>query len=54
MQEHPQAPVILITGAARRIGAVIAQLFHTKGYRVIIHYNRSASAADKLLSLIHI
>ena len=48
MQEHPQAPVILITGAARRIGAVIAQLFHTKGYRVIIHYNRSASAADKL------
>lgn len=48
MQEHHQAPVILITGAARRIGAVIAQLFHTKGYRVIIHYNRSASAADKL------
>ena len=48
MQEPDQAPVILITGAARRIGAVIAQLFHSQGYRVIIHYNRSASAADKL------
>ena len=48
MQEQDQQPVILITGAARRIGAVTANLFHAKGYRVIIHYNRSASDADKL------
>lgn len=39
---------VLITGAARRIGAVTAQLFHGAGYNVIIHYNRSAAAADKL------
>ena len=41
-------PVVLITGAARRIGAVTARLFHEAGYRVVIHYNRSAAAADKL------
>ena len=41
-------PVVLITGAARRIGAATAELFHAAGYQVIIHYNRSASDADKL------
>ena len=40
--------VVLITGAARRIGANIAQLFHNANYRVVIHYNHSASAANKL------
>ena len=40
--------VVLITGAARRIGANMAQLFHNANYRVVIHYNRSASDADKL------
>ena len=40
--------VVLITGAARRIGAVTAHLFHQAGYTVIIHYNNSAAAADKL------
>ena len=40
--------VVLITGAARRIGANIAQLFHNANYIVVIHYNNSASAADKL------
>jgi len=48
MQEQDQQPVVLITGAARRIGAVTANLFHSKGYRVIVHYNRSSSDADKL------
>jgi len=41
-------PVVLITGAARRIGAVTAELFHNAGYTVIIHYNRSAADADRL------
>lgn len=40
--------VVLITGAARRIGAVTAQLFHEAGYTVVIHYNNSAAAADRL------
>jgi len=40
--------VVLVTGAARRIGASIARLFHRADYLLIIHYNQSASAADKL------
>jgi pteridine reductase len=42
---NPQAPVALITGAARRIGAAIAQHLHAAGYRVVIHYLHSESAA---------
>ncbi|MGB2465637.1 MAG: pteridine reductase, partial [Porticoccaceae bacterium] len=45
---NSDSKTVLITGAARRIGAVTAQLFHSAGYRVIIHYNKSAAAADKL------
>ncbi|HAZ79561.1 MAG TPA: pteridine reductase [Porticoccaceae bacterium] len=46
--DYPNDPVILITGAARRIGAVVARLFHEQGYRVVIHFNRSAAEANKL------
>ncbi len=42
------APVVLITGAARRIGAAIATRLHGCGYRVIIHYQNSAVDAEKL------
>ena len=42
------APVVLITGAARRIGAAIATQLHGCGYRVIIHYQNSAVDAEKL------
>ena len=48
MSNNNQSPVVLITGAARRIGAVIARIFHSHGYQVVIHYNNSAAAADKL------
>jgi len=48
MSNNNQSPVVLITGAARRIGAVIARIFHSNGYQVVIHYNNSAAAADKL------
>ena len=48
MSNSSQSPVVLITGAARRIGAVTAELFHNAGYTVIIHYNRSAADADRL------
>jgi pteridine reductase len=40
--------VVLITGAARRIGAVIARTLHARGLRVIIHYNTSQAAAAQL------
>ncbi|MDR0716572.1 MAG: pteridine reductase [Azoarcus sp.] len=42
------APAILITGAARRIGAAIARELHRRGARVILHYRRSAEAAAAL------
>ncbi|HEU0225410.1 MAG TPA: pteridine reductase [Steroidobacteraceae bacterium] len=41
--------VVLVTGAARRIGAVIAQAFHERGARVAIHFRRSAAEAGALV-----
>ena len=38
----------LVTGAAKRIGAVIARTLHAAGANVAIHYNRSAAEADRL------
>ena len=39
---------VLITGAARRIGASIARTLHAAGARVILHCHRSRSEADRL------
>ena len=42
-------PSVLITGAAQRVGAAIAQ--HMAGeYNIILHYHRSADEAEKLAS----
>jgi pteridine reductase len=38
----------LVTGAAKRIGAVIASTLHAAGANVAVHYNRSAADADRL------
>ena len=38
----------LVTGAAKRIGAVIASTLHEAGANVAIHYNRSAADAERL------
>lgn len=38
-------PVVLITGAAKRIGRALAELFAARGWEVVIHYNNSAVAA---------
>ena len=48
-----QAPVVLITGAARRIGTAIATRLHGRGYRVIIHYKNSAADAKKLCATLN-
>ncbi len=42
------APVVLVTGAARRVGAEISRCLHAAGARVAIHYRSSAAAADAL------
>ena len=42
------APVVLVTGAARRIGAEIAQYLQKAGFRVIIHCHHSYSEAQAL------
>lgn len=42
------APVILVTGAARRVGAAIARTLHAAGACVVLHYHASADAAAAL------
>jgi len=42
------SPVILVTGAARRVGAEIARTLHAAGARVAIHYRSSAQDAEAL------
>jgi pteridine reductase len=39
---------ILITGAAKRIGASCARLLHTQGCNVLLHYHSSLAEADRL------
>lgn len=40
--------VVLITGGARRVGAVVAKHLHAQNMRIIIHYRSSAKDAQKL------
>ena len=42
------APVVLVTGGAKRVGAAIVKRLHHEGWRVAIHYRASAAAADAL------
>ncbi|TNF02583.1 MAG: pteridine reductase, partial [Gammaproteobacteria bacterium] len=39
------APVVLVTGAARRIGAAIARHFHRAGFDIALHCNHSLNDA---------
>ncbi len=48
MQPEPSRPAVLVTGAARRIGAAIARRFGEAGWHVVVHYNSSAEDARKL------
>lgn len=43
-----QQSVVLVTGAARRVGAAIARHLHAAGITVAIHYHRSAADAEAL------
>jgi len=48
MAEQPR--VALVTGAAQRIGAVIARTLHQQGFNVLLHYRRSIDSAEALAS----
>jgi pteridine reductase len=41
-------PVVLITGAARRVGAEIARTLHAAGANLVLHYRASAQEAERL------
>lgn len=43
-----QKKVVLITGAAQRIGAEIARTLHQQGASIVIHYRHSSGAAEQL------
>ncbi len=42
------APVVLITGAAKRIGRCIARRMHAQGFSVAIHHRSSTPEAEQL------
>lgn len=48
MSVSPVSKVALITGAARRIGAAMAELLHQAGMNIVLHYNISEDEADTL------
>ncbi len=41
-------PVVLITGAAKRVGAVIVRTLHSAGYDVALHHRNSSAQASEL------
>ncbi|QBB72181.1 pteridine reductase [Pseudolysobacter antarcticus] len=43
-------PVVLITGAARRVGSVIARRLHASGYDVALHCRHSRAELDVLIA----
>lgn len=48
-----EAPVALVTGAARRIGAAIARRLHSDGWRVAIHCGASRDEAETLAAVLN-
>lgn len=48
MTDTSQPKVVLITGAAKRLGKAIAELLHKHGMNIILHYRSSQTAAEAL------
>jgi pteridine reductase len=48
MEQTLAGKVVLITGGARRVGAMIARKLHAAGAAVVIHYHRSVAEAQAL------
>jgi pteridine reductase len=45
-----EGKTVLVTGAARRVGAALARSFHAAGANVVIHYRSSGAEAAQLAS----
>ena len=45
---NSDAPVALITGAAKRVGAAITEQLHALGWRVLVHCHHSEADAESL------
>lgn len=45
-----EGKTVLITGAARRVGATLARSFHAAGANVVLHFRNSAEEATQLAS----
>ncbi|NML26262.1 pteridine reductase [Zoogloea dura] len=48
MKSEASAPVVLVTGAARRVGAEIARHLHAAGASLVLHCRRSGAEAEAL------
>ena len=48
MASPNEKPVVLITGAAKRVGRVIAKTLHGAGYDLALHYRSSKAEAEQL------
>ncbi|AHX14860.1 pteridine reductase [Dyella jiangningensis] len=48
MNPRHERPVVLVTGAGKRVGAVIARTLHAAGYDLALHYRHSAAEAELL------
>ncbi|BDU19779.1 pteridine reductase [Dyella sp. GSA-30] len=48
MSPRHDRPVVLITGAGKRVGATIARVLHGAGYDLALHYRRSREEAQAL------
>ncbi|MEO6697742.1 MAG: pteridine reductase [Gammaproteobacteria bacterium] len=40
--------VVLITGAAHRVGAAVVEVLHAEGFNLVLHYRQSKQAAEAL------
>ncbi|MEO5560687.1 MAG: pteridine reductase [Dokdonella sp.] len=49
MTSANERPVVLLTGAARRVGAAIARTLHAAGYDLALHCRHSRTELDALL-----
>ncbi len=52
MSSLQSKPVVLVTGAGRRVGSVIARTLAQAGYRLALHANRSSQGAEQLAGVV--